>query len=396
MIRTQIGGCPDSIHRLDEPSGDVGLSPVCTTTMRLVHYYPRALVGDGGPTRAMWQWANACAAAGADVAVMYDADLKARSPFANPAIPTLPLSHHGRWRFRVPRGLGAALGTNDVLVLHSTYVPGNLVAARSALRHGVPYIVMPHGGYNVQARQRRQRRKQVWLPLERSYLERALAVHVFFDCETVDAAEVAPNARWLVAPTGFDLPSERWDGGTGGYLAWIGRYDVRTKGLDLLVEAIGRIPAVERPRLRLHGRVSENRPEDIETLVRDAGLGDVVSVGRELQESGKRDFLCRSAAYVHPSRWESHSMAIIEALSYGIPSVVSMHCSIAANLRAEGVAVIVDATAEDIARGVATILRTPQDYSERARQFVATKLSWSVIAAEYLHQITELLGARRR
>ena len=65
---------------------------------------------------------------------------------------------------------------------------------------------MPHGGYNVRARDRRHRRKRLWLPVERAYLEHALAVHVFFETETRDAAEVAPDARWLVAPTGFECP----------------------------------------------------------------------------------------------------------------------------------------------------------------------------------------------
>jgi glycosyltransferase involved in cell wall biosynthesis len=359
--------------------------------MRLVHYYPRALVGDGGPTRAMWQWVNASHAAGCDVAVVYDAALEAQSPLRNPDVPTIALIHSGRGRFRAPRRLSSALAPHDVLVLHSAYVPANLVAARSAFRRGFPYIVMPHGGYNRKARQRRQHRKQAWLPLERAYLERALAVHVFFNCETEDTRQVAPHARWLVAPTGFQLPSERWDGGTGGYLAWIGRYDIPTKGLDLLIEAIGQLPTADLRPLRLHGRPSENRPEELARLTNARGLSDVVTIGGEIPERDKADFLRQSVAYVHPSRWESHSMAIIEALAYGIPSVVSQFCSIAQNLQAADAAVIVDATAADIARGISTILRTPQHYSERAVQFVRTNLSWSVIVDDYLHQIDQLL-----
>ena len=74
--------------------------------MRLVHYYPRALVGDGGPTRAMWTWASATYSAGCDVAVLYDADLEAQSPLRNPAIPIVPLKHTGAGLIRVPRPTG--------------------------------------------------------------------------------------------------------------------------------------------------------------------------------------------------------------------------------------------------------------------------------------------------
>ena len=362
--------------------------------MRLVHYYPRALVGDGGPTRAMWQWVNASHAAGCDVAVLYDAAQEAQSPLRNPVVSTIGLTHSGRGRFRAPRRLATALSPNDVLVLHSAYVPANLVAARSAYRRGFPYIVMPHGGYNRKARERRQQRKQAWLPLERTYLERALAVHVFFDCETDDARQVAPRARWLVAPTGFQLPSGKWDGGTGGYLAWIGRYDIATKGLDLLIDAIRKLPAADRRPLRLHGRPSENRPEELVALTTSWGLTDLVTVGGEIPERDKAAFLRRSVAYVHPSRWESHSMAIIEALAYGIPSVVSQFCSIASNLQAAEAAVIVDATPDSIAQGISTVLRNPHHYSERAIRLVQTRLTWNAIIGDYFQQIESLLRSR--
>lgn len=358
--------------------------------MRLVHYYPRALVGDGGPTRAMWTWASATHAAGCDVAVLYDASLEAESEFRNPAIPVIPVRHTGAGRLRRPCQLGAALSTHDVLVLHSTYVPSNIAAAWSAYRLGVPYIVMAHGGYNAQARERRRRRKKLWLPVERVYLERALGVHVFFENETRDAAEVAPNARWLIAPTGFDMPSDRWDGGTGGYLAWLGRYDIRTKGLDLLVQAMSHLEPADRRPLRLHGRRSEDSPEDVEKIARASGLGDVVVIGGQIDDREKAEFFRRAVAYVHPSRWESHSLGLVEALAYGIPSVVSVFCVIAPELRAAEAAVIVEPTPVGIAQGISTVMRNQQQYSDRAIDFVRTRLSWNAIIRHYLHQIERL------
>jgi len=362
--------------------------------MRLVHYYPRALVGDGGPTRAMWTWASATHSAGCDVAVLYDADLDAQSPLRNRAIPIVPLKHRVAGRVRVPSQLAAALTTRDVLVLHSTYVPGNVAAAWSARRLGVPYVVMPHGGYNARARNRRHRRKLLWLPVERAYLEHASAVHVFFESETRDAAEVAPNARWLVAPTGFDMPRDRWDGGTGGYLAWLGRYDIQTKGLDLLVHAMGKLPTSDRCRLQLHGRRSEDGMEDVAKIAQAAGLADVVTVGREIGEDEKADFFRRAIGYVHPSRWESHSLGLVEALAYGIPSVVSAFCVIAPELRAVDAAVIVEPTPDAIAQGISTMLRSPRQYSDRAIHFVQTNLAWNVIIDNYLRQIERLHRGR--
>jgi glycosyltransferase involved in cell wall biosynthesis len=344
----------------------------------------------------MWEWASAAYKAGCNVAVMYDADLEAESPLRNLAIPIVPLKHGGAGRVRMPRQLGAALRSDDVVVFHSAYVPSNIAAAWSARRRGVPYIVMPHGGYNKRARDRRRYKKQAWLPVERAYLEASLAVHLFFETETPGAADVAPNARWLVAPTGFDLPRDRWDGGTGGYLAWIGRYDVGTKGLDLLVHAMERLPSPDQRPLRIHGKRSENSREDIQRIVQASGVGAAVSVGGQLAGSDKVDFLRRAVAYVHPSRWESHSLAIVEALAYGIPSVVSVFCAIAPKLHAANAAVIIEPTPEGIAQGISTVLRNPQSYSDRAVRFVQTNLAWDVIIKNYLQQIDSLLAGRNQ
>src|SRR5436853_7577539 len=40
---------------------------------------------------------------------------------------------------------------------------------------------------------------------------------------------------------------------TGGYVLWIGSFDPEHKDLDLLLQAIARLPSVRRPAVGLHG-----------------------------------------------------------------------------------------------------------------------------------------------
>jgi glycosyltransferase involved in cell wall biosynthesis len=115
-----------------------------------------------------------------------------------------------------------------------------------------------------------------------------------------------------------------------------------------------------------------------------------VGVGDHLSDGEKEDFLRRAFAYLHPSRWESHSLGLVEALAYGIPSVISAVCSIAPQVRAADAAVVVDPTPDDIARGISTIHRNPRAYSDRAIDFVRTNLAWSSIIGGYLGQIESL------
>jgi glycosyltransferase involved in cell wall biosynthesis len=144
----------------------------------------------------------------------------------------------------------------------------------------------------------------------------------------------------------------------------------------------------------LHGRRSEDSPEDVAQIAQASGLADLVTVGGQIDESEKADFFRRAVAYVHPSRWESHSLGLVEALAYGIPSVVSVFCVIAPELRAADAAVVVEPTPDGIAQGISAILRRPQHYSDRAMHFVQTSLAWNAIIDRYLRQIERLHHGR--
>ena len=254
--------------------------------MRLVHYYPRALVGDGGPTRAMWEWANAAHAAGCEVLVLYDAGLEAESAFRNPAIRTIPLAHTGVGRFQAARGLSGALRPDDVLILHSAYLPGNVAVALAAMRCASSTTsscrtaaTTSRPGTGGITGNRRGCPSSVRISSGR------------WRSMCSSRARCATSGRWRQRPAGSSrplasrVPAERWDGGTGGYLAWIGRYDIQTKGLDLLVEAMSHLPTADRRPLRLHGKRSEGSPEDLKSIARELGLADQVNVGEFLPES---------------------------------------------------------------------------------------------------------------
>ncbi len=123
--------------------------------------------------------------------------------------------------------------------------------------------------------------KRVWAALlERGHLERAAAVHVFFPDEQTDMEQcMMIRPPTLVAPNGIAYPEGvEWDGGSGGYLLWLGRFDPTPKGLDLLLRAIERISASQRPQLRLHGPDWRNHKQGVRGLVRELEIERWVTI----------------------------------------------------------------------------------------------------------------------
>src|SRR4029434_10292678 len=147
--------------------------------LRMVHYYPRAWVGDGGCTAAVRGWASALADTGAQITVVSDGNGEL-PPIRNVRWASTP--HRGWGRMRVPVGLERFLDRQDLLVLHSGWSYHNLAAARSAVRSRVPYVLMPHGAYEPNVFKRRSTSKQIWWQVfEQQLVTGALAVHVFFE-----------------------------------------------------------------------------------------------------------------------------------------------------------------------------------------------------------------------
>ena len=130
----------------------------------------------------------------------------------------------------------------------------------------------------------------------------------------------------IVAPNGVTFPEGvRWDGGSGGYLLWLGRFDPTTKGLDLLVRAVAEIPPADRPEIRLHGPDRRGGMEALRDLVRDLAVGGSVQLGDPVYGDEKWDLMRRAAGFVHPSRWDACPVSVAEAAAVGVPILVTRY-----------------------------------------------------------------------
>src|ERR687894_286828 len=97
-----------------------------STRLRIVRYYPRALVGDGGMTSAVKKWSQGFVNAGADAVIAYDEGTEIPAPGG---VEWRRVRHAGRPRMKWPVGLADILRGADVLVLHSGWTVHNLRAA---------------------------------------------------------------------------------------------------------------------------------------------------------------------------------------------------------------------------------------------------------------------------
>jgi glycosyltransferase involved in cell wall biosynthesis len=361
--------------------------------MRIVHYYPRAFIGDGGMTRAVRKLAEASASAGASVAIAYAEGAETqREARASKLVDWIPIAHAGAGRLSGPLHPGRAMRGADVLVLHSAWTIGNVRFAAAARKLGIPYVLAPRGAYDPSIVRRHATAKRIWWRLyERDLVLGARAIHVFFESERAHLEALGYRGRLVVAPNGVEPPDGlRWDGGSGKYVLWFGRFDPEHKGLDLLLHGMRALAPAERPRLRLLGPDWRGRKQRVRRMVRELGLDGDVVVGDAVHGTTKWQTLARASGFVYPSRWEGFGNSTAEAASIGVPTLVTPY-PLGTYLAERSGAFLAQATAEGLADGLRR-LRSKDACAVGARgaEIAAQDLAWPSVGERWLRQVGEI------
>jgi glycosyltransferase involved in cell wall biosynthesis len=361
--------------------------------MRIAHYYPWGSSARTGVTQAMAEWSRALIEAGASVTLLHADEPASDGQSYHREVEFKRVPHIGRGRQRVSVRLAPELRQADLLVLHEGWVASNVVAAFSAQRAGVPYVLVPHGCYDPRWFSSVRPPLRLRAPVEGFVLERALAVHLFHPTEKSEVRALAPEVRCIVAPTGFRVPEQRWVGG-GGYLAWFGRYHVEMKGLDLLLQALAEIPPETRPRLRMRGVDYGGGLAKVRQLAAELGLGDAVEVEGPIWGAEKLRFLLDCDGYIHPSRWDCLPGALLEALALGVPCVVSSQIHMGLRLRESEAAIVSDLDRRRLSQAMIQLTDTAHELGPRGRAFVTDEFSWPVSVQRFLSGVEEALALR--
>lgn len=356
--------------------------------MKIVRYYPRAVVGDGGITNSVWCHSRELVRAGARVTIAYDGG----EPPAGDGIEWRRVRHVG-WP-ATPVGLEAVLEGADLVVLHSAWAWHNVRAGQVARRMGIPYLLEPRGAYDPRILDRKRLLKRAWWWLwERRLVHGARAIQVFWDEERPHVEALGYRGAFVVAPNGIELPEGRtWDGGSGGYVLWIGRFDPEHKGIDLLLKAVRRLPEDERPELRLHGPDARiGGKERMRRLVEELELRPWVTIGDPVYGDEKYDLFERAKGFVYPSRWEGFGNSVAEAASVGLP-VLTTPYPLGEWLAREGGGLVAAADPDSLADGLRGLV-SPEAAALGARGHeVISTITWEKVAASWLDQVREILS----
>ncbi|MFN7918887.1 MAG: glycosyltransferase [Bryobacteraceae bacterium] len=308
-----------------------------------------------------------------------------------PYTASLPL---GRWLRRMA-------GQFSVVHLHALFSYSTTAAAHAASAAGVPYIVRPLGILNRWGMlHRRPFLKQLsFRLLERRILERAAVIQYTSAQEQVEAEQLGFRARGVVIPNPVETCSREAKAQAGTFrerypqlegkvvLLFLSRIDQK-KGLDLLIPAFAQLRrTVPDAELVIAGSGSSEMDTWLTRIVEQHRVAGHVLRAGFLEGERKWEALSDSDVFVLPSYSENFGVAAVEAMSAGLPLVISDQVGIHPDVSRAHAGLVTPCNAESLASALAAVCTNAgmrREMSQRAAALARETYSARAVAAKML------------
>lgn len=274
----------------------------------------------------------------------------------------------------------------DIVIFHECYRIEFLQIARNLKKNGIPYIVIPHGELRKEAQKKK-------------HLKKILANFLFFNkfinhasgIQCLSEAEKSATQHGLlkfIGTNGISIPDKQKQhfSDQGVKFIYIGRYEWRVKGLDLLFGAI-RIKAeflrANQCSFELYGPDIHGRMDEVNVLVKKNHIEDLVSINHEITGDEKEQKLLDSDIFIQTSRHEGLPMGIIEAMSYGLPCLVTTGTSLGeeiSQIYAGWCSTVDEKDIADCLEVAVNERKSWEYYGKCGIKYVKTFYSWKVVS----------------
>ena len=276
----------------------------------------------------------------------------------------------------------------DVVVFHEVYRPEYLGISRNLKKNHVPYIIVPHGCLSKEAQKRKWLKKKIAnLLLFNSFISHAAAIQCL---SPIELGETHIGRRRFVGTNGVALPkrSKQTFCTEGIRFVYIGRMEYKTKGLDLLLEAV-RLKAdfmrAHQCRLCMYGPDREGFHAFLQNMIQEKQIGDIVRLSREVVGQDKEDILLDGDIFIQTSRHEGMPLGVLEALSYGIPCLITRGTNLGEAVEAADAGWTAETDAQSIAQKIEQAAKERDNWEKKSKNainYVTDNYAWDMVATQ--------------
>ncbi len=284
----------------------------------------------------------------------------------------------------------------DLVIFHEVYVSKYLKIAKHLRKIGIPYAIVPHGCLTCQAQSKKKLKKLIAnLLFFNRFIKSAKAIQCLSEKE-LENTKFRNNK--FIGTNGINMPLKKKSEFRkfGRKLVYIGRFEVFVKGLDLLVEAINKVSPFMREscsRLYIYGPNILGWREQLQDLVNKNNVQDIITLCDPIQGKEKENVLLDADAFIQTSRSEGMPMGILEALSYGLPCIVTEGTTLKELIDTSSAGFGAETNADSIAQKIKEFLLVKDLLliSDNAAKCIEENYTWDKISKDSIDNYLKII-----
>lgn len=385
--------------------------------MRILHVGSVSVsCGASGPSQSVRALAHAHASIGMNVALLSNLTLPKGASvegiegvqlISGPeSIQRIPRFFNNSWLRRIEDEFGRP----DIVNIHSTYIPFNIAIGGLCHKAGWPYVITPRGGMTPIAQNIKSIKKRIAnLFCFNSFVKNASAIHALNQnearnirlCFDVDNIIVAPNGvnEKLFEISKSMQPAELGDFGSNSdiVLGFVGRIDVHIKGIDIMLESIGKLKQSGKCKCKLFMVGPYHTDSDklqMDSMIDRYGLKDIVQIVGPKYGDEKWSWFLASDLLIYTSRSEGFPMAVLEAMALGKPCLVTPTTNVA-DVVVKGGGWTCDPDPQSICTAIEKIQSFGTDAikaaGQKSQQLAKDEYTWDHVAEQLKKEYSTLL-----
>lgn len=301
--------------------------------------------------------------------------------------------YNKEWRYDVD----CEFHNPDIVVFHEIYHVEFARIAKSLVKEHIPYVIVPHGGL-VEEAQKQKRWKKVIANL--LFFNKFVKGCAAIQCLSLNEEKNTKfNISKFIGTNGIEIPSEYKQsyGIKSPQITYIGRLEMYSKGLDLLLDSISELHLFllqKKVKIDIYGPNNiQEWFDNIIQLIKDKGIEDVVQLHHAVTGVEKKELLLESDIFIQTSRHEGMPMGILEAMSYGVPCIITEGTSLGEITRQYDAGWVAQTSKVSIVKTIKDAINDVDkwgDKSVNARKLVVDNFSWDTITSSTLNQYKQL------
>lgn len=286
----------------------------------------------------------------------------------------------------------------DFVILHSLYGISDLRFSWFLNKKKIPYLIEPHGGTTIEnAKKNWLKKKFANIIYANRFINKAAGLIYLNEIEANECVFKEIRKNFAIVPNGTHVHEiQKKNTKSKVHFIFLSRIDIIQKGLDLLFPALDQFnksPYKEKAEFHFYGKARLPEFEKAFNDYIDASGNNIFFHGPVVGEDKTAAF--RDAdIFILTSRYEGMPMAVLEALSYGVPCLLTPQTNVANIVKSEDCGWITELKIDSI---VKCIIDAIIEYENKRDQLIvnslnaARKFTWDRIASISIQEYSRII-----